>query len=92
MAAQGPTKEEVEAWFKEKVIPIYLFFNLFIAEAILSKEQRRLDFQKPPKPWHVGIHWIALAEYSHISTMYQGFSHLFKFFCIIFYRPNKPPA
>ena len=25
------------------------------------------------KPYHVGIHWIALAEYSQMSTIMPGF-------------------
>ena len=28
-----------------------------------SEAQGRKDFWKPSKPSHVGIHWIALAEY-----------------------------
>ena len=30
---------------------------------------------KPSKPIHFGIHWIALAEYSQMSTICQGFKH-----------------
>ena len=30
-------------------------------------------FWKPLKPCHVGIHWIALAEYSHMNTHIPGF-------------------
>ena len=33
------------------------------ATFVRSKKKRR-DFWKPSKPCHVGIHWIALAEYS----------------------------
>ena len=36
-------------------------------------------FEKLSKPCHVGIHWLACAEYSQMSTMCQGFSH-FKVF------------
>ena len=35
---------------------------------LLSKAQGGKDFRKPSKAWCVGIHWIALAEYSQIST------------------------
>ena len=35
---------------------------------LLSKVQRCKDFSKSSKPCHVGIHWIALAEYSQMST------------------------
>ena len=30
---------------------------------LLSKAQGLKDFSKPSQPSHVGIHWIALAEY-----------------------------
>ena len=39
------------------------------------KAQGRKDFWKTFKPSHVGIHWIALTEYSKMSTHFQGFSH-----------------
>ena len=55
-----------------------------------SKAQWPKDFWKPSKHCHVGIHWIALAEYYQISTHVPG--SLFKFFCIILCWPNKPPA
>ena len=38
-----------------------------------SKEQGCKDFWKPSKPCQVGIHWIALAEYSQMSTHLPGF-------------------
>ena len=47
-----------------------------------SKAQRHNYFLKPLKPCHVGIHWIALAEYSQRSTHvrgphFSGFLHTF---------------
>ena len=54
-----------------------------------SKAQGRKDFWKPSKPCHVGIHWIALAEYSQMSTHVPGFQSFFIFFCIILYWPNS---
>ena len=42
--------------------------------------QGRKDFWKPFKPCHVGIHWIALAEYSQMSTHLPGFQLFFVFF------------
>ena len=45
-----------------------------------SKAQGRKDFRKPSKPCHVGIHWIALAEYSQMSTHVPGFQSFFRFF------------
>ena len=38
-----------------------------------SKAQRRKVIWKPSKPCHVGIQWIALAEYSQMSTHKPGF-------------------
>ena len=38
-----------------------------------SEAQGRKDFRKLSKPCHVGIHWIALAEYSQMSTHTPGF-------------------
>ena len=40
---------------------------------LLSKAHRCKDFRKPSKPCHVGMHWIALAEYSRMSTHLLGF-------------------
>ena len=37
-----------------------------------------------PKPCHVGIHWIALVEYSQMSTHVPGFQSSFCVFCILF--------
>ena len=65
-----------------------------------SKIQERKDFWKPSKSCHVGIHWIALTEYSQISTHLPGIPSFFSFFCIIFgltklatssTRVNPPP-
>ena len=38
-------------------------------------------FWKPSRPSHVGIHWMALVDYSQMSTHFLGF-------CIILYWPN----
>ena len=38
------------------------------------------DFWNPSKPCHLGIHWIALAEYSQMSTHGPGFQPFFRFF------------
>ena len=37
------------------------------------------ELWKRSKPCHVGIHWIALSEYSHMSTHVQGFQSFFRF-------------
>ena len=41
-----------------------------------SKAQERKDFWKTSKPCHAGTHWIALAEYSHMSTHLPRFQSL----------------
>ena len=43
----------------------------------VQRTRMQQSFRKPSEPCHVGIHWKALAEYSQMSTMYQGFSHVF---------------
>ena len=46
---------------------------------------RMQRFLESSKPCHVGIHWIALAEYSQTSTHVPGFQLFFRFyasFCI----------
>ena len=47
---------------------------------LLSKAQGRKVFWKPFKPCHVGIHWIALAEYFQMSTHMPGFQSFFQVF------------
>ena len=53
---------------------------------LLSKAQGCKDFRKPSKPCHIGIHWLALVEYSQMSTNYQctGVSIIFQFFWLSF--------
>ena len=49
------------------------------------KSQKRKNLWKPSKPYHVGIHWKALAEYFQMSTHLPGFQSFFRFctsFCI----------
>ena len=55
------------------------------AEATSSKAKGCKDIWKPRKPYHVGIHWIALTEYTQMSTMCQGFSHFSGSFALSFY-------
>ena len=45
-----------------------------------SNAQVAKIFEKPSKPCHYGIHWIALAEPSEISTIVPGFQTIFSFF------------
>ena len=46
------------------------------------------DFLKSSKPCHVGIHWIALAEYSQMRTHVPGFQSFSMVFCIIDFFPS----
>ena len=55
------------------------------AEASFIQNTRKHRILKSPKPCHIDIHWIALAEYSQISTNepeFQLFFRLFASFCI----------
>ena len=66
--------------------PVYeqhVFFNPSNAEATLAQERKNL--WKPTKPCHVGIHWIALTEYSQMSIhspRFRGFFRISALFCI----------
>ena len=44
------------------------------AAATFIQNTRVQKFWKPSKPCHVGIHWIALAEYSQMSAHGPGLS------------------
>ena len=57
-------------------------FNPSNAEATFIIGTRMRRPLKTPKPCWVGIHWIALTEYSQMST--QGFRH-FQLFCTTLY-------
>ena len=50
------------------------------AETNFVQTQECKDFCQPAKPYLVGIHWIALAEYSQMSTYLPGFLLIFRFF------------
>ena len=50
---------------------------------LLSKTQEHQHFEKTSKPCHVGIHWVALTEYSQMSTHMPGFQSFFRFFASI---------
>ena len=43
----------------------------------LPKAQECKNLWKPSRPCHVGIHWIALTEYSQMSTHVPGFRWFF---------------
>ena len=61
------------------------WLTLPMLRLLSSKGQEYRVFLKPFKPCHVGIHWIALAEYSQMNTYmpgFQSFSSFFPSFCI----------
>ena len=49
-------------------------------QLLLLRAQGPKDLCKPSKPCLVGIHWIALTEYSQMSTHVPGFQSLFSLF------------
>ena len=59
---------------------LLLIINPSNAEAILSKPQGCKHIWKQSRPCHVGIHWIALNEYSPVSTHEPGFQSFSSFF------------
>ena len=65
-------------WFYKNWAPT--LSTLPMLRLLLSKAQERKEFWKPSKPCHVGIHWIALAEYSQESTHLPGFQSFFRIF------------
>ena len=56
---------------------LFLKYLLPILRLLSSKGQR---CRKHSKPCHVGIHWIALAECSQMSTHVPGFQSFSRFF------------
>ena len=63
----------------------YSTLTLPMLRLLLSKAQGCKYFWKTCKQCHVGIHWIALAEYFQMSTHMQGFQSFSGFlasFCI----------
>ena len=60
--------------------------NLSNGEASFVLRTRTQDIWKPSKPYHVGTHWIAFAEYSlmsiHVPLGFQSFFRTFASFCI----------
>ena len=69
---------------------VFLSYNLICMWAFRAPLTFRYmsTFLKPSNSCHVGINWIALIEYSQMSTNVPGFQSLFRIFCIILYWPN----
>ena len=81
---------------RDEPVAVQSIFNHSAVQQILalpmlrlpsSKAQGCKDFQKPVKPCHVGINWIALTEYSQMSTHLAGFQSILGFWHILF-GPN----
>ena len=54
------------------------FSTLPILGLLLAKAQGCKVLWKPFKPCHIGIHWIALPEFSHVpgfQSFFRGFHH-----------------
>ena len=54
--------------FNEMIMNQRELSNLLMLRLISSKAQEQKVFYNSSKSCHVGIHWIALAEYSQMST------------------------
>ena len=65
--------------FEKYLIKSTSLFNPSNAETTIVQSTRRQRSLKPSKPCHVGIHWIALLEYSQVNIHVPGFQG----FCII---------
>ena len=65
-------------------------FNPSKAEATFIQSTRTQRFLKTIylKPYHVGIHRIALTEYSHMSTHMPGFQSFFSVFVSFCFGEN----
>ena len=71
-------------WWNTWTLPNY-------ARLLSSKAQGCKQFWKPSKPWHVGIHKIALTEDSQMNIpMSQGFSHFSAFLHYFVLATFKP--
>ena len=58
---------------------VHLTLNPSNAESTFVQSTRMQNLWKASKPCHVGIHWIALHEYSQMSTYMPGFQSFFRF-------------
>ena len=56
----------------------YHFPFTCLKNALVKEAHNEADifFEKPSKPYHVGIHWIALTEYSaRVTVIFSFFLH-----------------
>ena len=66
--------------FEGEFVARFHSLTLTMLRLPLSKTQGCKDFWKTSKPCRAGIHRIALAEYSQMSTHVPGFRSFFRFF------------
>ena len=76
----GKTNQSTSAAMKNP----HFMLTLPVLRLFLSKVQGHKYFWKTSKPFHVGIHWKALAEYSD-EYPFARVSVIFQDFCIILY-------
>ena len=62
------------------------------AEATFIQSTKTQRFWNPSKPCHVGIHWIAVTEYSQMSTHVPGFQSFFRYFASLCVLANSAPS
>ena len=66
------------ARYEETMLIFSVALSFPILSLLLTKAQGRKDFWKPSKSCHVGIHAIALTEYSQMCTNVPGFQFFLK--------------
>ena len=66
----------------------FLCITLPMLRLLSSKAQVCEKKSKPFKPSHVGIHEIALTDYSQMITHIPGFQSFFQRVCVILYWKN----
>ena len=79
---------------KKVIYQTFVCHNPYNANATFVQSTRLQRFCKWPNPYYVGIHWIALAEFSLMNTNMPGFQSslkVFASFCIgqISHQPYK---
>ena len=75
--------QNTQVKYIRRIQTFHLTINLItlpMLRLLSSEAQGRKDFEKPSKPCHVGIHRIALAELSQMSTHLPGFQSFSRVF------------
>ena len=61
------------------ILSFHHALTLPMLRLLISKAQGRKHFRNPFKPFHVGIHWNALTDYSLLNTHVPGFQSCYRF-------------